>query len=168
MLNRDFFRILIRIVGVYLFITLIFGALPMLFSLDVDMFFGLVPLALSFVILYLFLRFPDRVINFLGLDKGLDNDRIPIPKFNERKIILLAIFIIGGFLIVDNFARFIIELYYEIKEKISNSSGRPNDGRVFWYSFINILLGWGLITFRKNIANYFEKADREIKKMNDE
>lgn len=159
MLYRDFFRILIRIVGIYVFTTLIFGVLPLLFSLTADMFYAVFPLALSFVILYVFLRFPDKIINFLRLDKGLDNDRISIPKFNEREIILLAMFLIGGYLIVKNFATFIIEIYYELKSHLGYATDMDYS-RTFWLSFINILLGWVLITFRKNIADYFEKVDK--------
>lgn len=167
MLNRDFFRILIRIAGVYLFIKIIFGVMPLVLSLTADIFYAVFPFALSFAVLYWLVRFPDTIINLFGLDKGLDSNRISLSNFDEKRIIILALFLLGGLLIVENFATFIIEVYFEIKSNL----GYSTDGdysRTFWFSMINTTIGYCLIKFRKNIANYFEKADREIKKMNDE
>lgn len=168
MLNRDFFRILIKIIGLYFFIEIVFSLIPSQISfLGFDSVFSekigtlvyiLIIALISVGILYFLIRFPDKIINLFKLDRGFENERIPLNNFNSTNILILGIIIIGGFLIIDNISLTVSLLYQEIKG--SNNPLFPKDPNSTFQlavSIINLLIGVWLLTFRKNIAAYFEK-----------
>jgi hypothetical protein len=125
MLNRDFFRILIKIIGLYFFIQVIFSVLPSQISFlgfDTDfsrkiktLIYIFLIILLSIGILYFLIRFPDKIIDLFRLDKGFDSNKISITNFNSINILTIGIFIIGGFLIIENITSLITSLYYEFK-----------------------------------------------------
>jgi hypothetical protein len=168
MLNRDFFRILIKVIGLYFFIQMIFSVIPSQISFlgfDSDfsqkistlIYIFLIAL-LSLAILYFLIRSPDKIIDLFKLDKGFDNDKIPITNFNSRNILTIALFIVGAFLIIENLTTVISLLFYEFKK--SNNpllSVDPNNNINLILSALNLILGCMLIIFRKNISAYFEK-----------
>lgn len=167
MLNRDFFRILIKIIGLYFFIQVIFSVLPSQISfLGFDSDFSekigtiiyiIFIVLLSVAILFFLIRFPDKIINLFKLDKGFENDNISITNFNSTNILTLGLFIIGGFLIIENSTSLISSLYFEFKHS-NNPMFPKNENNILNLSFsaMNIILGCILIIYRKNIANYFE------------
>lgn len=168
MLNRDFFRILIKIIGLYFFIQIIFSVIPSQISfLGFDSEFSgkigtliyiFITVLLSVAILYFLIRFPDKIINLFRLDKGFDNDKIALHNFNAKNILTIGLFIIGGFLIIENVTTLISLLYQEFK--ISNNPMFPrneNNSLNIMVTLMNFILGIALITFRKNISEYFEK-----------
>ena len=91
MLNKDFFRILIKLIGLYFFIQVIFSVLPSQISLlgfDTDLsqkifsiIYFLAIILVSILILYFLIRFPDKIINLFKLDKGFDNEMISIKAY---------------------------------------------------------------------------------------
>ena len=125
MLNKDFFRILIKIIGLYFFIQVIFSVLPSQISFlgfDTDfsrkiktLIYIFLIILLSIGILYFLIRFPDKIIDLFRLDKGFDSNKISITNFNSINILTIGIFIIGGFLIIENITSLITSLYYEFK-----------------------------------------------------
>ena len=167
MLNRDFFRILIKIIGLYFFIQVIFSVLPSQISFlgfDTDfsrniktLIYIFLIILLSIGILYFLIRFPDKIIDLFRLDKGFDSNKISITNFNSINILTIGIFIIGGFLIIENITSLITSLYYEFKNS-NNPMFPKNENNIFTLGFsaINIILGYILIIYRKNIAKYFE------------
>lgn len=168
MLNRDFFRILIKIVGLYFFIQIIFSVIPSQISFlgfDSDfsqkigtLIYIFIIVLISIAILYFLIRFPDKIIDLFKLDKGFENDKISITNFNSKNILVIGLFIIGGFLIIENLTTTISLLFYEFKK--SNNSmfpAEPNNNMNLIFSALNLILGSCLIIFRKNIAEYLEK-----------
>ena len=97
MLNKDFFRILIKLIGLYFFIQVIFSVLPSQISLlgfDTDLsqkifsiIYFLAIILVSILILYFLIRFPDKIINLFKLDKGFDDDKIDFQNFNNSNIL---------------------------------------------------------------------------------
>ncbi len=168
MLNRDFFRILIKIIGLYFFIEVIFSVIPSQISfLGFDSEFSgkigtliyiFITVLLSIAILYFLIRFPDKIINLFRLDKGFENDKIGINNFDAKNILTIGLFIIGGFLIIENITTLISLLYQEFKMSNNPMFPRnPNNYLNLSVSLLNLILGITLITFRKNISEYFEK-----------
>ncbi|MBP7173464.1 MAG: hypothetical protein KBA33_05245 [Cloacibacterium sp.] len=91
------------------------------------------------------------------LDKGFENDKISIQNFNSVNVLILGLFVIGGFLILENITSLISSLYYAFKK--SNNPMFPiseNNSLTLAFSTMNIILGCILIIYRKNIAKYFE------------
>lgn len=168
MLNKDFFRILIKLIGLYFFIQVIFSVLPSQISFlgfDTDLsqkifsiIYFLAIILVSILILYFLIRFPDKIINLFKLDKGFDNEMISIKNFDSKNILTVGVFIIGGFLILENITTLISSLYFELKNFYNPMFPKENNnGLNILFAALNIVLGSALILYRKNISEYFEK-----------
>ena len=170
MTNRDFFRILIKVIGLYFFIQIIFSFLPSQFSfLGFDTSFNekigtglylLIIILFSIAVLYFLIRYPEKLIDLFKLDQNFDNTKISINNFNAKNIITIAVFIIGGFMIVENASVLLSNSYFELK-KINNPMsmfpGGEGTRMTILLSSLQVILGFILIIYRKNIAEYFEK-----------
>ena len=171
MTKRDFFRLLIKIFGVYSLIISVFTILSSGFSqfaYSEDYYFLLFPLGILAVVVFLssLLIFnPDFIINWLNLDKGYDEDRIQFENFNSRNIFKLAIFIIGGFLIIDNLALFINESFSVFRDRASGVEYHFRNSYYLVISFLQIVLGYLLITNYKWVSNLI-KADEKSNGIN--
>lgn len=103
---RDFFRVLLKLTGLYFLIQMLIGFLPaqlqfMTSGFDTNSTAGtLIYFAIILVVCYftfhLLIRNPDKIIDWLRLDKNYDNAQININNFSTRNIIILGLFIIGG------------------------------------------------------------------------
>jgi len=50
---------------------------------------------------------PDKIIDWLKLDKGFDDDRIDFQNFNNTNILKLAVIVIGGIMLIKNIPAFL-------------------------------------------------------------
>ena len=168
MTHRDFFRLLIKVVGLYFFTQILFTYLPAQLGFINSVFgdnFQIVTLIyfaflilLVIGILYFLIRFPDKIIDLFKLDKGFDRQNISITNFNSRNIIMLGLIIIGGFLIIENVTIFISTVYYLFRKSLDSSFPVAEYSYLsFIIPALNLLVGGILLSFRKSIANYFEK-----------
>lgn len=168
MTNRDFFKILIKVVGLYFFIQILFSFLPSqigFMSFDVDfgqrigtIFYLIFILLITIGILYFLIRNPEKIIDLFKLDKNFDNNSISINNFNAKNILHISLFITGGFLIIENSTTLISGLYLVFRKSLdSNFPVEENPAMNLIVPALNLLLGGILITFRKNISDYFEK-----------
>jgi hypothetical protein len=69
------------------------------------LFLGLILISVGIFILLI--KKVDNIIDWLKLDKGFDQAQIQIGNFNESKIVSIAIFLIGGMMIVDYLPSFL-------------------------------------------------------------
>jgi len=164
MTNRDFFRLMIKLFGLYQFLIVVFTVLPSQFNVMFSDFFSKWITVSSFALLsiltlgifYFLIKFPDKIIDFFKLDKGFDSEKITINNLSSSAILQIGLILIAGFLIVDNFAGFFSKLIYYFKMNFL-----PEDLRGFQnsedliFSGINLILGFILIIFRKQIAEKF-------------
>lgn len=165
---RDFFRLLIKLIGIYYLIQLVIGFLPGQFSFlfsDLEysskisaFIYVLIISAVCFGVFYFLIKNPDKIINWLKLDNNYDNTEININNFNSKNIIILGLFIIGGFLIIENLTSVISYLYYDFKTNNSNYPLPKSDNKMeLFISSLNLILGFVLVIYRNNIGKYFEK-----------
>ncbi len=153
MTKKDFFILLIKIMGLYFFIQMFFYILPQSYS-----FIALAPradrgsvwliflvFAISILFFYLIIRYAHIIVVFLGLEKHFDSSGIETNHITKKDILQLGIIIIGGMLIVNSFVDFQhqILLYYRSKElgtldDISNIR--------LAIPVLNILIGYLLMT----------------------
>lgn len=164
MTKRDFFRLMIKLFGLYQFLIVVFTVLPSQFNVMFSDFFSKWITVSSFALLsiltlgifYFLIKFPDKIIDFFKLDKGFDSEKITINNLSSSAILQIGLILIAGFLIVDNFASFFSKLIYYFKMNFL-----PEDLRGFQnsedliFSGINLILGFILIIFRKQIAEKF-------------
>ena len=164
MTNKDFFRLMIKLFGLYQFLLLIFTSLPRNLQLLFNDFFSISSIITLILITlfilavyYVFVKKPDLIIDFFKLDKGFDNNEITVSNLNSDTILQIGMVLIGGFLIVDNFSYFISSFITYFK--ISYMSENLESLKIFESLIlggVNLILGFCLIIYRKQIAEKFQ------------
>lgn len=168
MTNRDFFKILIKVVGLYFFIQVLFTFLPSQLGFlssnkDSSGMFGTIlyiAVIILFIValLYFLIRFPEKIIDLFKLDQNFDQQKISINNFNQKNILTIALILIGGFLVIENISNLISGLYFTFRKSVDPMFPvRENSSINLVIPALNLLLGGILLSFRKNISNYFEK-----------
>ena len=165
MTNKDFFRLMIKLFGLYQFLLLIFTSLPRNLQLLFNDFFSISSIITLILITlfilavyYVFVKKPDLIIDFFKLDKGFDNNEITVSNLNSDTILQIGMVLIGGFLIVDNFSYFISSFITYFK--ISYMSENLESLKIFESLIlggVNLILVFCLIIYRKQIAKNFNK-----------
>ncbi len=174
MTKRDFFRVIIKLFGLYSLILTIFTFIPANLSFvtyELNFFVVLLILGITFFIamIYIFLiRKTDKIIDILKLDKGFDDDRIEIENFNTLNIIKLAVLLVGGFLIIDYFPEFLNHCFFAFKKSVSRN-GLLSDiedvqfSRIDYFnwsiSVMNLVLGYLLLTNYDRITSWLTRND---------
>lgn len=164
MTNKDFFRLMIKLFGLYQFLLLVFTFLPNNLQLIFNDFFSIgsiisIILITLFIlaVYYVFVKNPDLIINFFKLDRGFDKNEITVNNLNSDTILQVGMVLIGGFLIVDNLGYFISSFitYFKISymketfESLKNFESLILNG-------VNLIFGFCLIIFRNQIAEKFK------------
>lgn len=164
MTKKDFFRILIKIFGLYSLIISIFTLLPnsisylsMSFDLLGVIWILIVISMICLVYVFLILN-PDKFIDYLKLDKGFDDDLMNIGNLSSHKVIMLGSIIIGGFLLVESIPGFLYYTYNAFKASAGMDTLVPKENLRWFTSFINMIIGYLLIN------NYDWIAKKLIKK----
>ena len=164
MTNKDFFRLMIKLFGLYQFLLLIFTFLPSNLQLLFNDFFSIgsiisIILITLFIIAvyYVFVKNPDLIINFFKLDRGFDKNEITVNNLNSDTILKIGMVLIGGFLIVDNLGYFISSFitYFKISYMKENFESLKNFEALI-LGGVNLISGFCLIIYRKQIAGKFQ------------
>lgn len=150
MSKRDFFRLLIKVFGLYWFISTTFVFVPTsmgyLLSSDIESISLLIiSLAIVAFVFYACMAKADHVIDWFRLDQGFDEEKIEMINFNPSVIIKLALFIIGAVLIVNSFPDFLMHALYALQEDIAGISLRPESNFHWAISGIKLIIGVLLI-----------------------
>ena len=177
MTKRDFFRIIIKLFGLYALIITVFTYIPTNISYVTFRFepivllwiFGFV--AIAVLIYILLIRKTDLIIDFLKIDKGFDDDRIEFGNFNSQKIIQLALILIGGFLIIDYLPDFLQYTYLAFKKEVSPnglnfmedfSFGKITDYFNWVISGLNLIVGYVLLTNYDRITKWLNRKEKNV------
>lgn len=165
MTKKDFFRLLIKIFALYFVILVTFTIFPQIVLLNqmldnILLSFAVIG-SILLVILFSFLiiKFTDRIIIFLKLDSGFDDENIVVGNLKNIDIIKFAIILIGGFMIVDNFPKLLMDILNEFKFKATSNNLQGYEVDYFWFGvrFLNMLFGYLLISNCKSVANFLDK-----------
>ena len=164
MTKRDFFRVLIKIFGLYSLVLSIFTLIPqnisnVLFQFDIMMLLIILASSIISVGMFLILLFKtDFIIDKLKLDKGYDDNQIIISNLTNESILKLAL-IIGGFLIIDYLPAVLFDLINAFKTKSTLTSIEGNNVNYFdiVIGLANIIFGYLLITNYKSISQFLDK-----------
>ena len=162
MTKRDFFRVIIKLFGLYSLILAIFNYIPASFSgmlaaeFSVSFSLMFIGLLIITVLIYTFLILKtDTIIRLLKIDKGFDDDNIMLGNFNETAIIKFTIIIFGGFLIIDNAPDFLYTCFVALKKEVAPEGlnfmenitfSQPIDYFKWIISGVNIILGYLFLT----------------------
>jgi len=169
--KKDFFRIIIKLFGLYWFISSLFSAgqfYYLFFTSALTVTSLLMSLLLFLVVMVLFYMLivkTDFLIDFLKLNSGFDEDRIEFENFGMDNILKLGIIIIGGTLIIDNIAYFLNQSYLALKIQMTDVSGIISLNRYNSFqwavSFTKIILGYFLLTNYPAISKFLLKITQK-------
>ena len=166
MTKRDFFILIIKLFGLFSIITSLFSVLPGNISfalMDIDLFSVSWILVVMVIIIGLFVLLifkSDKVVEFLKLDKGFDDERIEIGNLNTDSIVNLAVIIIGGLLILDNIPEFLSHTLYAFKGDIIGINYDTMDKFNWTVNGINLLLGFLLLTNYNTVSKVLRIKDK--------
>jgi len=172
MIKKDFFRIIIKLIGLYWIVTTLYAQLPYLISVFFKEFNSTyLPYALSYFVICISLFvslvfYTDKVISLLKLDKGFDEDRIEFSNFNIGNIIKLALIIVSCILIVNNISPFINQSYNFLKLKfsmnLSDTVSYTSQNDYIWAtSFVNLLSGYLILTNYPAVSSFLLKITQK-------
>lgn len=178
MTKKDLFRVLIKLFGLYASITLLFYHLPdllanLFFGFDYPDSFYAIIFAFALISLFVLLMYNgDKIIAWLKLDQGYDDDRIDFKGLTILQIANFAIVVIGGLLIIDNLTILLEQSYYFIQENISNDadyglldifSQSQFSQLLFFTSLIKIIVGYLFLTNFTRISSWLVKVEASNK-----
>ena len=127
MTKKDFFRVLIKLFGLYWLISTV-SSLGQIVYISANnagwmgIIYSVVMLSILGFLFYVLIFKSDTIIDLLKLDKGFDEDRIEFQNFNIENILMLAVIIIGATMILDSIAIFLNQIYLGVKVFMSNQS----------------------------------------------
>jgi len=176
MTKRDFFKTIIKIIGLYFTVQTVFSYIPTNLSyvfsfMESDEFLKITLLTILYsavaIAIFLFVLFKsDKIVDILKLDKGFDDEKIEFGNFNNLKIMKLAVILIGGIMIVSNLSEFLNFLYHAFKNsaRVSMYESNALTGE-YYYNWIttglNILIGYLLMTNFKSISKWLIKEKND-------
>lgn len=169
MSKKDLIRLLIKIAGIILFFnyltTFISQVTLFIITFEWSSFLLLLASTSISVFLVIILIFsPDKVINFLKLDKGFDDEKVTFNFQHTETAVGIIILTLGGILIINNIAPLIVEIGYRIQTSVDNnqflsSMPTPNDKRLY-VSIIEIGIGYLLMSNYKLLAQILTSKRR--------
>jgi hypothetical protein len=171
MTKKDFFRIVIKLFGLYWLISSLFST-GQFYYLSFIPGFTLMAILMAvliflvvLILFYMLIIKTDVLINWLKLDKGFDNDLIEFRNFGLDNILKLGVFIIGGTMILDNIAVFLNQSYLAFKvhtSAVADLIGLNGYSTYHWaVSFTKIILGYILLTNYPVISKYLLKITQK-------
>ena len=148
MLHKDFFRLIIKLFGLYSLIVVLFTllpeAIPQLFMFEASYgIFFVIPMIAIPVIIYLFLLFKtDLILKWLRLTDGFEEEKIILGDMSTVNLLKLASIIMGGLLIINNLPFFFIQSFFLFKDSLHNQTN--DNSRQFQLSISagKILIGY--------------------------
>ena len=166
MLIKTFWKILIKIIGLWLLLSC-FSIIPQFFStlsftngdLNMESLLTLWLMILITIIIYiliirLFLFKTDWIIEKLKLNKNFTEEKIDLD-VKSSTILTISIIVIGALIIIESLPSFCSRLFdfYQQKNIIKDYA----DTNWLIYHFIKIIIGYLLLTNGKNLTKYIEK-----------
>lgn len=172
MTKRDFFRLILKLFGLYSLILTVFSFIPsnigyIMYDFNWTAIVWIT--GMTAFILFIFLgliRNTDRIIEWLKMDRGFDEDRIEFGNFNAPGIVKFALIVIGGFLILDYLPDFLQYCFLAFKMKVSLnglnelesiSFGTQLDYFQWTVAGLNILMGYILLTRYERLSTWLTR-----------
>lgn len=151
----------------YALTQVIFNYLPSNYFLffQNDFWMGLLltsAVVLAIGVFVLLIRYAATVANWLGLDRGFDEERMEFGQLNVHGLISTAVIIIGGFMVVDYLPNLLYNGFVAFKEEVavkglSNEADTFDSERVYFHlsmAALNVIIGSLLLTNYRNVANW--------------
>lgn len=128
MTKKDLFRVLIKLIGLYIAIILLFMLVPqtimeLYYNWNYEInWISIIIMSVVALIAYLLLFETDVFIRLFNLEKGFDDNRIELGQLKTEGILKLGLIIVSGYLLIDNIPDFVVNLIYSFKENVNNNT----------------------------------------------
>ncbi len=124
MTKRDFFIIVLKLTGLFLFFSIITSLVSFIYGLFESggaggFYIVLFLLFFLAVFSYFFLFNPKLIIDLLKLDKGFDTDRFEWGGLTKIDFAEVSVFILGIYIFVQSIPAFLIQFFLLFKTKVS-------------------------------------------------
>jgi lysylphosphatidylglycerol synthetase-like protein (DUF2156 family) len=175
MLIKTFWKILIKIIGLWLLFSCI-SVIPQFFStlsftngdLNIESLLLIWLMLFATIIIYiiivrLFLFKTDWIVEKLKLEKNFTEERIDM-NIKSSTVLTIAIIVIGGLIITESLPNFCSTLFDFLRQK--NLLKDYQDTSWLIFHFCKIIIGYLLLTNGKNLVKYIEKESSEKEKPN--
>jgi len=170
---KSFFMIVVRIVGIFLFMNVLTG-LPMTISLlstvgvyregfaitPLIVFIILMAIFLSLIVYYLLIK-PEKLIEYFDLDKRFEEEKFEL-NFSRTVILKISIIIIGGITLFNQVPKFLQELFVFWRQKNILWQEDPETSNLI-FSIVIIVSSYFLIYYNEKIVQYIEKKSEDLK-----
>jgi amino acid transporter len=160
MTKKDFFILLIKMFGLSSTVSVLFSILPSvsMYSVDPMSTFLMIIVCLFICILcWLLIFHADKLVGFLRLDKGFDDDRIEFGNLQPVDVIKIAVMIIGGMMFIRSLPSMVSKSFWLIREDNLGNEISFNDKVTMSVQALNLLIGYLLFTNYDVVANYFDR-----------
>jgi hypothetical protein len=168
---RSLFNIVLKIFGLYLFLTFlmmlsqIIYALVEIFIMKILFWEAVIPPLLVGLVYgigaFLLMFKTDFLIKIFRLEKGFDQEIIPL-NIHRSTVMSIAVIIIGGWLLVNEtpeLVRHAIEYYLEKKKAAGDVSSRTTIDIVV--SVVKVIIGFFMTSGQRQIVNLIEKRRKD-------
>lgn len=156
MTKRDFFILLIKVVGLFLLLSNLFSILPgmvpyfaMMQGWEI-MLSSIVVVLIVIALFVLLVQKADWLVDKLNLARGFDDARIDLGNPNKKTLIQLTILFIGGYLLVDHIPAALLGLINLFMTTVNqyefNFFGQSNSSTQLIINLAAILVAYLLIT----------------------
>jgi hypothetical protein len=151
MLHKDFFRVIIKLFGLYSMILFLFtflpGTLSQLYGFEgwVGVALGLLAFMIPVGLFVLLLFKADTIVRWLRLGEGFDEERIVLGDLSSSSIIRLGSILIGAFLIIESLPALLSLSLYIFKSSLREQTDHSQQYLSWGINFVKIVLGYLLI-----------------------
>ena len=153
MTKRDLFKVAIRLFGLLSLVSSLFQTLPSL--VEYNLRYITTPVVVIAVIIVLLLLmfyrliflYTDKIIDWLRLSDGFEDDKIVFGESSFYTLVKLSIVMFGIYILVVNVPAILSDLYFLFKSKVSRSNvdyGQYQFKPFDWYYYISNMIIAGL------------------------
>jgi hypothetical protein len=160
MTKRDFFRILIKLLGLYLFIRFMYEWAISVLSMyvvefeTVHLVVSLFVMAIWMVIFWLLLFKTDGFIKLLALDKKFDEERIDLSEMKASGLMKIGLIVIGALLFINNLSLLLFELVAKFKAEVNEYNVESDAANPQFILISKVILGAVLVFHNDWIVKY--------------
>jgi hypothetical protein len=165
---KSLFIIILRIVGLFLFVDIL-RVVPQLFStFNVLLHAGEIQIVITGIIASLLLILvyfyvvkyvlfnSDKIVDKLSLDKNFSEEKFEL-NIHRSTVIKIAIIIIGGMTIVEYFVPLILDLFSFIQSRNNMDNENSISKMTLVRELLMVLIGYFLISNSRTITNWVDK-----------
>ena len=170
MTKRDFFIIVIRIIGLYGFLhSLLILVSQMIFLVPYpnkpENIYSVLSTVLYSIVWILPIIYSATLVKLLGLEKDFDNDDIRLGNIDTRKLLVFAIVLVAGITIVDSLAEVFYHATLLFKYSVDSDYKLFDENKTTYWLIVNAIkfgVGMLLLTNYDRLAGKLMIKDRNL------